>query len=99
MGWWVGALTSQPLGVGEVEEAGPGKALPLVAFFVLLAVSLTLISEEMVFRSRHADMLLSDFVPSSISVAFRGPAESSGARYECVLSQQGACPCLSVQSL
>lgn len=30
----MGALSSQLLGVGEVEQARPGKGLPLVAFFV-----------------------------------------------------------------
>lgn len=46
-GWWVGALSSQPLRIGEVEQAGPGKALPLVAFFVQPVVSLTLTSETL----------------------------------------------------
>lgn len=30
----MGTLSSQLLDVGEVEQAGPGKALPLATFFI-----------------------------------------------------------------
>lgn len=67
----MGALSSQLLDVGEVEQAGPGKALPVTAFFIQPGLSSDL-------RGDSVPQLLVDFAPDYIPKDFRGSGATQG---------------------
>lgn len=62
----MGALSSQLLDVGEVEQAGPGKALPFAAG----------LSADL--RGDSVPQLLVDFAPDYIPKDFRGSGAAQG---------------------